>query len=202
MDKKVLEFQTLMDEDEVGDLKSVYWDGQEARTVEDQLDDESISDGRNWRGFVPLEKELWKCNIYGIENYEAIFDENDHVLYKGDKYRFEVKKIENYASGYEKLSNEIWLKMIDEYVGPGEYKKQAVFRGIRTIDDKQYAGFVACYRDGYGNSYEISYMVNDGNMADANTMINQILMQFDINFDPLEYLGPYNEETEEKMRNG
>lgn len=201
IDKKVYELQMLLDNDKEGNRSSVYWDGTKAYMISDDYDDLNISDGRFSRGYVPLEKELWVCNIYGMDDKEIIYDTDDHVLYMGNDWRFEVKRLENYATGLEALKKEKWLCLMGETQDDAGYSKRAFFRGVRTISDKNYAGYVICYRDAYGHSYEYSYMCI-GNMSDCGVMINQLISQFDINFDVLEWIKEHKYDEEETCLNG
>ncbi|MCR5671306.1 MAG: hypothetical protein K6G10_09900 [Butyrivibrio sp.] len=183
MDKAVYEFQKLMDSDKSGDKKAVFWNGEKAYTDSDELDDNKIDDGRSFRGFEPLDKELFSLNIYGMEERETILDTDKHVIYAGidGDWRFEIEQVDGYDSALERLKQEKWLHKLYED-DPSKSEKTAIFRGVRNYDGKNYAGYVVCYNDGFGQSYEYSYMCM-GNMNDAGVMINQLRGQFRLNID-------------------
>ena len=178
MENAVEKFQEMMDKDKTGDKKSVYWDGETASMVADEYDNDEISDGRYMRGCVYLEKELWSINIAGMEDREEIINEETHVLFKGENWRFEVtltNKQEEFDATVEKLKNDNNLKLIIEEVGSN------VFRGIKEVDGKYYAGYDMTINDYCGHYYEVSYF-GLGNMGDIEAMASQLKNQLTGNF--------------------
>ena len=193
MDQEVYNFQKLMDEEKSGNKTAVFWDGEKAYTIVDDMDDFDISDGIYAREGVPLEKAMWATNIYGMEDRTVILDTDEHVIYKGDNWYFEVEIVDSFDKAYEELSNDKWMT---EGPTTKEYsRKTTQFRGIKEIDGKLMAGYTACHFDGYDTNYKISYYYI-GNMNEANIMKNQILGQFSINFDLDEWYQNYGNETE------
>lgn len=168
----------LLDKDEVGNRKSVYWDGNTAYMVADEYDDNNISDGKYFHGAEYLTKELWMINIEGLSDYEVVFDEETHVLYKGENWQFEVKltnKQEEIEATIENLKNDPYLRV------KSEEDKNVVFEGIREFDGRNYAGYDMTINDYFGHYYEVSYF-GIGNMDDIGIMTSRFEQQFTVNF--------------------
>jgi len=198
LDDSIYEFQELMDKDKAGDNKSVFWDGEKAYIDVDEYDD-TEKDGFEI-GYTELAKESWKCNIYGLEDCEKLIDTDEHVLYKGEDWIFEVKKNDTFTKEEELLSNENYLKFIEKNEFSEGITHWTLYRGIKSVDKKKYAGFVINYRDGFTHSYEISFMMI-GNMRYCEAYKNQILSQFDVNFNIDEWLENNPDLTQEELLN-
>lgn len=198
VNSSVYEFQELMDKDQAGDKESVFWDGKKAYTDVDESDDAEAGGIEN--GYTELAKELWKCNIYGLENYEKVFDTDDHVFYKGNDWVFEVKLVDTFTQEEENLSNNSNLKLIENNEFSEGVTHWSLYRGIKTVDNKNYAGYVINYRDGFTHSYEISFMMI-GNMRYCEAYKNQILYQFDVNFNIDEWFEKNPNLSQEELLN-
>ncbi len=151
-------------------------------------------------GYTELAKELWKCNIYGLEDHEKVVDTDEHVLYKGDDWIFEVKLVDTFAQEEETLSNDSNLKLIETNEFSAGVTHWSMYKGTRTVDNKDYDGYVINYRDGFTHTYEISFMMI-GNMKYCEAYTNQILSQFDVNFDIDEWFENNPNLTEEELLN-
>ena len=187
-DKAVYEFQKLMDEDKTGDLKAVIWNGEKAYVENDELDDNSISDGRYYRGYEPFANEKVNLNIYDMENRREVISEPDHLLFedKDGKWFFELQLTDSYENKVEELKQDKWLHFVTEAKLDYDVRK-AVFRGVSSYDGNNYAGYTEVYDDGFDNYCVITYMVK-GNMNDAGVMINQLVDQLSITFDEDEWI--------------
>ena len=182
-DRAVYHFQRLMDLDRSGNRRAVIWDGEKAHRAIDELDDNRIDDGASLRAYEPFENEKYTLNIYGLENRREVISTDDHLLFEANdaSWFFELQTIDSYEDKVEELKGDRWLYLIgDDNVGYTE--RRALFRGISTYNDKNYAGYTVVYDDGCDNYCVITYMVI-GNMNDAGTMINQLVDQLIIIFD-------------------
>ena len=179
MDAAVANFFELMDKDKPNNEQSVFWDGTEARMIDDDQDSKDVDDGRYYRGCVYLEKELWSTNIYGMEGRQEVENTEKHVLFKGASWQFEVTMIDNFDEGVAKLESEDNLRLCSEDIG------EKTFLGIRDINGRRYAGYATIKDDLFGHVYEISYF-GTGNMEDIGVMASQVKNQFTINFEEKE----------------
>lgn len=188
MDKAVYEFQKLMDDDKTGDLKAVIWNGEKAYVENDELDDNNINDGRFLRGYEPFSNEKVSLNIYGMEDRREVISEEDHLLFEGKdgSWFFELQLVDSYEDTVSALKEDKWLHFMSE--AKLDYdERRALFRGVSTYNDSNYAGYTEVYDDGFDNYCVITYMVN-GNLNDAGVMINQLVDQLTISFDKEEWI--------------
>lgn len=178
IEKELTHLFKLLDKDKTGNRKSVYWNGDTAYMVADKYDDDAISDGKYYHGAEYLTKELWMINIEGMTDYDVIFDEETHVLFKGENWQFEVKltnKQEEIDAAIETLKKDPYLRVLSEE------DRDIIVEGIKEVDGKYYAGYDMTINDYLGHYYEVSYF-GIGNMDDIGIMASQLKSQLTANF--------------------
>lgn len=188
MDQVVYEFQKLMDQDESGNKKAVFWNGEKAYIDYDELDDKNIEDGRYLRGYDPFSNEKVDINIYGMEDRNEVVSAPDHLLFEAadESWYFELEFTDSFDQKVEELKQDKWLHFMGE--SKLEYdERRALFRGISTYKGRNYAGYTEVYDDGFDNYCVVKYMAI-GNMNDAGVMINQLIDQLRIQFDKDEWI--------------
>lgn len=182
-ESRIEEFQRLMDEYQAGDKKTVYWDGQNAGTKEDVLDDEQLEDGRGSGPYVEISNEAWSVKVPDQfeDECSVISDQPESYRMEGESWVFTVERM-GYEDALAGLEEEAWLTDVTESsLGPAVKRKNAkaaLYRGIRRDGERFLAGYALAAEDYFGNSYCISYF-GIGNMNEITMRAKGIFKTFE-----------------------
>lgn len=144
-------FHQLMKEDVAGDGKGVYWDGESASVIDDELDQSDIDDGRNvftdaTTVKLPLIFEYSYPNE--LEDVTVVNDDakDYHVTAKDYDIRIELV---DYNNAVEKMAENDNFTEIDKSALSANQTKYFddyyLYRGIVNTANGDYAGYVLLF---------------------------------------------------------
>ena len=144
-------FHKLTKEDIIGDRKGVYWDGESASVVEDELDQSDIDDGRNvFSGATTVKLPLIFEYSYpnDLEDVTVVNDDakDYHVTAKDYDIRIELV---DYNSAVEKMAeNDNFIEIDKSALSVNQTKyfdDYHLYRGIVNTEQGDYAGYVLIF---------------------------------------------------------
>lgn len=164
-------FFKLMDEDKVGDKKSVYWDGNAATMVDDEFDDPDIVDfpmlikgSKNYRVdkliecIYPETFELVDIDSDQLDKCHFIDEEHElEIFIQQIDYGHEVKSCDSNLD-YKKTDKSILADYQTCY-----FKKYKLYIGIKEINEIKKAGYVLLFESDLADR---SYMIEVYGLGD------------------------------------
>ena len=144
---EVQNFHNLMEADEVGDKKSVYWDGRKAILEEDELDDLNINDGRGMiegtqTVTIPTVFEFTYTNSLKDVIVENNSEENYHI--EAQNYDIRIELIDYEVETEKMASDANFAKITDSVLSERHtkyFKEYELYSGIVQTARGDYAGY-------------------------------------------------------------
>lgn len=187
--QQIEEFFELMEQNEYGDKKSVYWDGTSAKEVADEQDSSDVQDGR-WN--------IEKCETITVED---MFE----FIYPGDIDEVTLRSVmpENYHMSAPDLDVRIQQIEYDEAIKAAEkrtslrkvegeelsqnqtkyFKDYALYLTVTDTGKENYAGYQLFFESNLTDrAYSIS-VTGLGNMDDLKVTAFYIMNHFEVLFE-------------------
>ncbi|MGI6012300.1 MAG: hypothetical protein ACOX8H_12535 [Ruminococcus sp.] len=182
----VKEFQKLMNEDQKGDGKSVFWDGSQAKVAEDRQDIPNVLDGRGgFQSFETIKKEQWSMKLSQKKEYETVSDQEEDYRLKGEGWYLEIVKKE-FQEGRQEMENSPAMEEVTEKELNRNVKerneKAALYRGLVEVDGSVLAGYTLLAQDYFGNSWQVGYY-GMGNINEVKAQALRTIDSFQPNVD-------------------
>lgn len=185
---EVQNFHNLMAADEVGDKRSVYWDGSKATSEEDELDDLSIDDGRGVIDgtqtiTIPMVFEFEHTNSLQDVVVESDNEEDYHIEAKN--YDIRIERIDYEAEKENMASDSNFVQTTEIVLADYQtkyFKEYELYYGIVQTDRGTYAGYSLIFDSALDDrAYRITCS-GIGCMEDIRTEAFYIMNHFDVLF--------------------
>lgn len=181
-------FHELWKEDEQGDGKSVYWDGEKAFLIEDPLDSLDITDGRlvvegTEMKTVPGIFELHYLNK--LKNVQVVSEKEDDYHLTAENMDIRVQEVDfsgekerlDKDSGYRSMETDVLSQHQIKY-----FKEYGLYMGLADTEKGRYAGYTLIFKSELnGKSYKLS-VLGIGNMEDIKMHALYVMNHFEVLF--------------------
>ena len=178
------DFQKYMEAESPFDGYSVFWNGESASVIEDELDTEETAGDRysywNTNLYVSGDK-MWSFYYIDLkDDPETITNDDSFTLFSDTEY-IKVQKADYQEECMFLEKSDFMISFDDETLdtiaSQSEFRSFKYAYGLKTIEDITYAGYTAVFTSKYGDSYTIDYY-GIGNMENIKTCFKAILTSF------------------------
>lgn len=177
-------FQRCIEADLPFDEHSVFWNGESASIIEDELDTKETAGDRysywNTKLYVSGDK-MWSFYYIDLkDDPETIVQDDSFTLISDIEYIKAQKadfKEECLILEESEYMNSFDDETLDNIASRSEFQSFRYAYGLKTIEDITYAGYTAVFTSKYGDSYKIDYY-GIGNMENIKTCFMEILTSF------------------------
>lgn len=156
-------FHKLMNEDAGGDRKGVFWDGESASVVDDELDQSDIDDGRNvFTGATTVKLPLNFEYSYPNELEDVTVVNDDAKDYHVNAKDYDIRiELVDYNNAVEKMAvNDNYIEIDKSALSANQTKyfdDYHLYRGIVNTANGDYAGYVLLFESNLADrQYKIS----------------------------------------------
>lgn len=186
---EVENFFYLMEQNEVGDGKSVYWDGISATEVEDEFDSSDLQDGR-WN--ISGEQVITVGDIFefaypdSLDSITVLSDSaEDYHLYT-EEYDVHIQQI-SYEEEVQDASKEENLKRIEEELLSEHqtkyFEEYQLYLGIVDTEKGNYAGYTLFFKSNLADRAYCISVNGTGNMEDIKIVALYVMNHFEVLFE-------------------
>lgn len=182
-------FFQLMEEDVVGDEKSVSWDGTQATVIDDVYDSTEISDGRfemSGREIATVAGVFEFAYPNTLKQVSIKSGQAEDYYLTAENVEIRIQQIE-YASEKKNLDENLKYRNIDASSLSEHqtkyFNQYALYMGMVDTDEGCYAGYTLVFESNLAKrSYRIS-VDGIGNMADIKATAVYVMNHFDVLFE-------------------
>ena len=178
------DLHTLINQDIIGNRKSVYWDGKEASLVKDELDDLTLTDGRGWGIYSKVDiLDNYEFSYFDNKNdYKTVSDDPANYILESEDQRIVVKEIDYYTEK-EKLDTDENFRQTDKLkLKEDRLKLFEEYQTYTCILDN-YAGYTIIFKSELnGKSYNIT-CVGKGILPNIELQAKEVTNSFRVYID-------------------
>lgn len=181
-------FFSLVEADQQGDEKSVYWDGKKASVIDDEFDSAQIDDGRTLgEGYetagvpdmfsfqYPNDMKLAEIKSESAEEY-CLEAENLEILVRQIDFEKETEAMKN-NTNYQMIATEFFPEYVTKY-----FEQYQLYIGFTDTQNARYAGYTLLFQSNLADrSYQIT-VAGIGNMEEIRLRALYIMDHFEVLF--------------------
>lgn len=177
----------LLEKDKPNNQKSVYWDGEKAELIKDELDDKNLSDGRYGEYSVAVTEVegVYRFRYYKecLKDAQVVSDKSEDYCIVAEDREVRIEQVDYEAEKKAFKENERYKEYKDDRAEKRlkNYKENyKLYVGTEELEEHlPYAGYVLLFQsDETKSAYKIS-VSGEGYMEDIWILAGEIMRSFE-----------------------